>query len=90
MTHRGPFQPRPFCDSVILGMQSEAVWDRAGAGSSGTQPLPALGFLLMISPAFWVLVGCGVLFLPSPSTHGGSFESGWGERGLKAVLDYIF
>jgi len=22
MTHRGPFQPLPFCDSVILGVQT--------------------------------------------------------------------
>jgi len=34
MTHRGPFQPLPFCDSVILLQENPGtavcrVWDRA-------------------------------------------------------------
>jgi len=37
MTHRGPFQPRTFCDSVIWGWELAAaagltVPDRAGCG----------------------------------------------------------
>jgi len=27
MTHRGPFQPRPFCDSVILVSKTAAAGD---------------------------------------------------------------
>ena len=74
MTHRGPFQPLPFCDSVIL-------WSR-GTGGHATVMCSGAGRLGTAGPG----MGRGVL-LGTTQTHHAStaHTSGWVCSRRKAV-----
>jgi len=50
MTHRGPFQPRTFCDSVPpRGGGSD--WEGAAGGAAAASPLPAAALALLAPEA---------------------------------------
>jgi len=36
MTHRGPFQPLPFCDSVILSVTARDWWNPGRTGEKAS------------------------------------------------------
>jgi len=53
VTHRGPFQPLPFCDSVILCPSARplATWERHHQHESPANTLPAWAHAMQSSPA---------------------------------------
>ena len=71
MTHRGPFQPRTFCDSVILELRGGFSSSPEDAGVRGTSCLQLLLLFVTLGAregdARCPAAGCGALPPDSPS-----------------------